>query len=85
MTNNLRGWTFEENARDILSQIYQILASCRGGNVTLATMLRIRMTQILDQQPLLIEPSSRVENITEQLRDQGDKSAEFGCEQSTSC
>jgi hypothetical protein len=67
---NLRGWTFSENAREVLSQLHQILASCRGGNVSLASMLRAKIAHIHDQQTLLLEPSSRIEEISEEISEE---------------
>jgi hypothetical protein len=58
MTNSIRAWTIPQNARDILNQLHRILTSCRGGNATLSTMLRIKIAQIQDKQPLLLERGS---------------------------
>lgn len=69
MTSNLRSWIPSDNAREILNQLHRILSSYRGGNLTLASMLFLKIAQIQDQQPLLLEPSSRVEELNEQWPD----------------
>jgi hypothetical protein len=51
--------------------------------VTLASMLRIKIAQIHDQQPLQVEPSSRIEEISEQWPDRRRTSqASFGIDNS---
>ena len=69
MTSNLRNWIPSDNAREILNQLHRILSSCRGGNLTLASMLCLKIAQIQDQQPLLLEPSSRVEELSDEWSD----------------
>ena len=63
LTANLWAWTVPNNARAILDQLHRILASCRGGNETLSRMLRLKMAQIQDQEPLLLEPSPRIQEV----------------------
>jgi hypothetical protein len=69
MTNNLRAWTFPHHARDILNHLHRILTSCRGGNVILSAMLRSKIAQIQDNQPLLLQPSSQVRDFIQPDRD----------------
>lgn len=68
MTNNLRAWTFPQNARDILNHLHRILTSCRGGNVILSAMLRSKIAQIQDNQPLLLQPSTQVRDFIQPNR-----------------
>ncbi|PMD47997.1 hypothetical protein L207DRAFT_415564 [Hyaloscypha variabilis F] len=63
LTTNLWAWTFPNNARNILDQLHRILTSSRGGNKPLSTMLRIKIAQIQDKEPLLLEPSARIEEL----------------------
>ena len=68
MTNNLKTWTFPQNARDILNHLHRMLTSCRGGNITLSAMLRSKIAQIQDNQPLLLQPSIQVRHFIEPNR-----------------
>ena len=68
------------NARDILNQLHRMLASCRGGNMTLASMLQTKIAQLHEHQALLLEPSVRIEDISEQWLDPMHVSPEFDIE-----
>ena len=63
MTNNHGSRTVSDSAHEVLTQLLQILASSRGGNATLASMLRVKIAQINDQQPavLLVGPGRWIE------------------------
>jgi len=63
-----RTWTFLENAREVLNQLHRILMSCRGGNETLSMMLRMKIAEIQNGEPLLMEPSSRIREACESDR-----------------
>jgi len=79
MTNSVRVWDASTNAREVLRQLHRILASCRGGNVTLASMLYLKMVQIQDQQQLLLELSPRIEELGDQWTSQMINAISFPC------
>jgi hypothetical protein len=62
---SFRSWTFPGNAREVLNQLHRILMSCRGGNETLSMMLRMKITEVQNGEPLLLEPSSRIREACE--------------------
>lgn len=61
----VQAWSLPENTINILNQLYRILTSCRGGNETLSTMLRTKITQIQDKETFFLQPSSRIEEVLE--------------------
>jgi hypothetical protein len=63
MASNAPSWRSPGNAREVLNQLHRILASCRGGNVALASMLYLKIAHIQDRQPLLLEPTSQIQEL----------------------
>ena len=66
MANGARVWSVQDNAREVLEQLHRILASCRGGNIVLASMLYLKMAQIPGRQQLLLEYTPRIEELGDQ-------------------
>ena len=65
-----------DRPRDILNQLQRILASVRGGNKTLISMLCAKIAQLQDDPEMIIEPSSRVEELDDQWSSESNKSPE---------
>lgn len=66
MANDARVWRAPVHAREVLSQLHRILASCRGGNLTLASMLHLKIVQIQHREQSLLDYVPRVEELDDQ-------------------
>ncbi|KAL3419119.1 fungal specific transcription factor [Phlyctema vagabunda] len=60
-------WNSADRPRDILNQLQRLLASSRGGNKMLVTMLCNKINDIHSGTQTLVEPSSRIEELDEWL------------------
>jgi hypothetical protein len=65
LTANVCTWPVPENARDVLDQLLRLLTSSRGGNKALSMMLRMKIVYIEEKRPLLLEPSSGIQEVFE--------------------
>ena len=67
LSNNSRlSWASADRPRDILNRLQQILASCRGGNKMLVSLLCNKIAELQNQPQMLLEPSSRIEELDDQ-------------------
>jgi hypothetical protein len=67
VANNARpSWNTTDRPRDVLNQLHKILASYRGGNKTLISMLSNKIAGIQNGPQILVEPSSRIEELDDQ-------------------
>jgi hypothetical protein len=72
--NVLAPWSVSDRPRDILNQLQRTLASVRGGNKTLISMLCAKISQLQDAPEMIIEPSRRVEELDDQWSSESNKS-----------
>ncbi|RDW77909.1 fungal specific transcription factor-2 [Coleophoma crateriformis] len=63
LVNTRQLWDISDQPREILHQLQRILASSRGGNKMLVSMLCSKMASIQHDSLLMVEPSSRVEEL----------------------
>jgi hypothetical protein len=67
VANNARpSWNTTHRPRDVLNQLHKILASYRGGNKTLISMLSNKIAGIQNGPQMLVKPSSRIEELDDQ-------------------
>lgn len=59
-------WISPDSTHDVVNHLHRILISCRGGNKILVSLLCNRIAEVHGQTQLLMQPSPRIVDISDQ-------------------